>query len=132
MTITDLDSLQSRELPRNGESERRVECRRREYAAGDPIVPENMRRDGKGVGDVSGWSDRNGAFAPLGNLETRKLKDAVFTKTLPDAPDGQYVVAHFDTTFEHKQAAVETVVFSLEKGGSWRVMGTSSGKGKKF
>jgi ribosomal protein S17E len=32
-------------------------------------------------------------------------------------------VAKFDTSFEHKQAAVETVVSKLDKDGSWRVGG---------
>ena len=60
---------------------------------------------------------------PLGAVETRKLESAVYTRMLPGAPDGNYVVAKFDTSFEHKQAAVETVVSSLEKDGSWRVAG---------
>ena len=63
------------------------------------------------------------ARAPLGDVKSRKLESATETKTLPGAPDGDYVVAKFDTSFEHKQAAVETVVSSKEKDGNWRVAG---------
>ena len=60
---------------------------------------------------------------PLGKVLTRKLKSATYTKTLPGAPDGEYVVIQFDTSFEHKQAAVETITPTLDKDGKWRVSG---------
>jgi hypothetical protein len=62
---------------------------------------------------------------PLGLVETRKLKSTVPSKTLAGAPDGEYVVVTYDTDFEHKQAAVETVTVSLEKDGVWRMAGYS-------
>jgi hypothetical protein len=60
---------------------------------------------------------------PLGKVLSRNLKSAVFTKTLPGAPDGEYVVIHYDSSFEHKQAAVETITPMLEKDGKWKVSG---------
>jgi hypothetical protein len=42
---------------------------------------------------------------------------------LPGAPDGEYVVFQFDTQFEHKRAAVETVTPMRDPDGSWRVSG---------
>jgi hypothetical protein len=63
------------------------------------------------------------ARGPLGALKSRSLKSATFTKTLPGAPDGEYVVMQFDTQFENKAAAVETVTSMHEKDGSWRVAG---------
>jgi hypothetical protein len=60
---------------------------------------------------------------PLGKMISRKLKSATYTKSLPGAPDGEYVVIHYDTSFEHKQSAVETVTPMLDKGGQWRVSG---------
>ena len=59
----------------------------------------------------------------FGALKTRNLKSATFTRTLPGAPDGEYVVIQFDTQFESKAAAVETVTAMHEKDGSWRVAG---------
>ncbi|MGC2540885.1 MAG: DUF4019 domain-containing protein, partial [Candidatus Sulfotelmatobacter sp.] len=60
---------------------------------------------------------------PLGKLLSRKLKSARYTKTLPGAPDGEYVVIQFDSSFEHKQSAVETVTPMLDKDGKWKVSG---------
>ena len=42
---------------------------------------------------------------------------------LPGAPDGEYVVFQFDTQFERKRAAVETVTPMRDPDGSWRVSG---------
>ena len=64
-----------------------------------------------------------GARAPLGVLKARKVRAATFTRTVPGAPDGEYVVIQFDTQFENKAAAVETITPMREKDGSWRVSG---------
>jgi hypothetical protein len=63
------------------------------------------------------------ARAPLGQLKLRTLKSATSTTTLPGAPDGEYVVFQFNTTFEQKSAAVETVTAMREKDGTWHVGG---------
>jgi hypothetical protein len=60
---------------------------------------------------------------PLGNLLGRKLKNATYKTSLPGAPDGAYVVIQFESSFEHKQTATETITPMLEKDGSWRVSG---------
>ena len=60
---------------------------------------------------------------PLGKMLSRKLKSATYTKTLPGAPDGEYVVIQYESSFEHKQSAVETVTPMLDKDGKWRVTG---------
>jgi len=60
---------------------------------------------------------------PLGKLVSRSLKVAKYSTTLPGAPDGQYVVVQFATSFENKKEAIETVTPMLEKDGSWRVSG---------
>jgi hypothetical protein len=63
------------------------------------------------------------ARSPLGALKSRSLKSATFARSLPGAPDGEYVVIQFDTQFANKAAAVETVTPMREKDGSWRVSG---------
>lgn len=60
---------------------------------------------------------------PLGRVVSRKLLSAAYTKSLPGAPDGEYVVIQYETRFEHKQSAVETVTPMLDKDGKWRVSG---------
>jgi len=70
------------------------------------------------------WVRTAGAVrTPLGAVTSRKLKSKRFTTTLPGAPDGQYVVIQFDTSFEHKASAIETITPMLDKDGSWRVSG---------
>ena len=64
-----------------------------------------------------------GVRSPLGAVNSRKSKSATFTHTLPGAPDGEYVVIQFDTQFENKTSAVETVTPMLDKDGTWRVSG---------
>ncbi len=64
-----------------------------------------------------------GVRAPLGIVKSRKLKAATFTRTIPGAPDGEYVVIQFDTQFENRATAVETITPMREKDGSWRVSG---------
>jgi len=63
------------------------------------------------------------AREPLGKVLWRKVKSATYTKTLPGAPDGEYVVIQYDTSFEHKQSAVETITPMLDQDGKWRVSG---------
>lgn len=72
----------------------------------------------------SDWQSKVGAVrGPLGKLVSRSFKSAQYTKNLPGAPDGEYVVIRYDTSFENKQSAVETVVPMLDKDGQWRVSG---------
>ena len=63
------------------------------------------------------------ARAPFGQLKSRTLKSATSTTTLPGAPDGEYVVFQFTTSFEQKAAAVETVTAVRESDGTWHVGG---------
>jgi hypothetical protein len=61
--------------------------------------------------------------APLGKVVSRSVKSAVYTTNLPGEPDGQYVVIVYESSFEHKQSAIETVTPSLGEDGQWRVSG---------
>jgi Protein of unknown function (DUF4019) len=70
------------------------------------------------------WTDAlNGARKPLGKLVSRKLTKAQNAQSLPGAPDGNYVVMQFDTSFINKKDAVETVTFMQEKDGKWKAAG---------
>lgn len=63
------------------------------------------------------------ARTPFGALISRERASAQYTETLPGVPDGKYVVIQFDTRFENKARAIETVTAQLEKDGNWRVGG---------
>ena len=60
---------------------------------------------------------------PFGKIISRKLLGAKYTRTLPGAPDGEYVVIQCDSSFEHKQSAIETITPMVDKDGQWRVSG---------
>jgi hypothetical protein len=60
---------------------------------------------------------------PLGKVLSRKLRWVQYTTSLPGAPDGQYVVIQYDTSFENKKSAVETITPMLDKDGQWHVSG---------
>ncbi|MEO8247871.1 MAG: DUF4019 domain-containing protein [Burkholderiales bacterium] len=61
--------------------------------------------------------------APLGRLESRKLLSASPKKQLPGAPDGDYLVIQYQSRFQHKADAVETVTPMRESNGTWKVAG---------
>jgi Protein of unknown function (DUF4019) len=70
------------------------------------------------------WTEKVKAVrAPLGKVNSRKLKSTTYKTSLPGAPDGQYVVIQFDSSFENKKSAVETVTPMMDKDGQWRVTG---------
>ena len=62
---------------------------------------------------------------PLGKLNSRTLKSAEYTKELPGAPEGEYVVLQFDVTFDRRKAATEKVTMILGKDLLWRAAGYS-------
>jgi hypothetical protein len=64
-----------------------------------------------------------GVRKPLGKLISRKAKTKTYRTSLPGAPDGEYVIIQFETSFENKKDAVETVTPMMGKDGVWRVSG---------
>jgi hypothetical protein len=60
---------------------------------------------------------------PLGEVSERKVKSKQYTKTLPNAPEGEYVVLEYETVFKDKQKVTETITSFLEKDGKWKVAG---------
>ena len=65
----------------------------------------------------------NAVRTPLGNVTAREETSATYATELPGAPDGEYVVIQFATSFENKKSAVETVTPMKEEDGSWKVSG---------
>ena len=59
----------------------------------------------------------------LGKVVSRALQDMKASTTLPGAPEGQYVTVRYNTSFEHKTTAIETVTCTVDDGGQWRVTG---------
>ena len=78
----------------------------------------------KSVVTVEQWRQAlNTARKPFGELKSRELKNAEYATSLPGAPDGEYVVIQFDTSFSKKESAVETITPMKDEDGAWRVSG---------
>ncbi len=70
------------------------------------------------------WQTKLNTYrTPLGKVSERNVKSKQYTKTLPDAPEGEYVVIQYETVFKNKQTITEEVTCILEKDGKWKVAG---------
>lgn len=70
------------------------------------------------------WVRQAGAVrVPLGKVLSRKLVSSQLAHALPGAPDGTYVVVVYQTRFEHKEQARETVTVALNPGERFRGTG---------
>ena len=63
------------------------------------------------------------AREPLGPVRARRLKWARYTENVPGAPEGRYVVLEYETRFEHRVSATETVTPMKDADGTWKVSG---------
>ena len=61
-------------------------------------------------------------MASLGKLKVRNFKRAIRKQHLPGAPNGNYIVVQFSSTFAHRPNAIETVTPMLSDG-KWKVSG---------
>jgi len=78
----------------------------------------------RGAVTEEAWSKAVGGVRnSVGKLVSRKLASANYATSLPGAPDGHYVVIQYQTAFEGKAAAVETVTPMQDPDGVWRVAG---------
>lgn len=64
-----------------------------------------------------------GVREAFGVVKYRKLTSSRSATSLPGAPDGQYVVMRFNSSFAHKNKAIETVTSMKDKDGVWKVVG---------
>lgn len=78
----------------------------------------------KGAVSREKWKESVGAVrGPLGKVVSRTLKSRQYAESLPGAPDGRYVVIQYETAFERKKSAVETITPAADPDGAWRVSG---------
>jgi opacity protein-like surface antigen len=78
----------------------------------------------KGAVTKEKWIEAaRGVREPLGKLVSRKVTSRAITEKVPGGPDGAYVVIRFETVFEKKSAAVETVTPMRDPDGAFRVSG---------
>nr|WKN36197.1 DUF4019 domain-containing protein [Tunicatimonas sp. TK19036] len=61
----------------------------------------------------------------LGELESREVQQAQYTTSLPNAPEGEYVVVQYNSEFSNIDSTVETVVMNKTEEGEWAAIGYS-------
>ena len=64
-----------------------------------------------------------GVRPPLGKVISRRVTSRQYSEKVPGAPDGKYVTIQYETAFEKKAPAVETITPMLDPDGIWRVSG---------
>ena len=64
-----------------------------------------------------------GVRAPLGTPINRKLRQALYARVLPNAPEAEYVVIEYDTRFENRPLSIEIVTPMKTADGTWKVSG---------
>lgn len=60
---------------------------------------------------------------PLGKMMSREIRSKKYRTSLPGAPDGEYVIIQYKTSFKNKKHAIETVTPMQDEDGEWRVSG---------
>ena len=64
----------------------------------------------------------NGLLPSYGKLIQREVISSEHYTELPGAPDGEYVVIQFNTSFENEKECIETVT-PMKDDGKWKVSG---------
>lgn len=65
----------------------------------------------------------SGSRKLFGDVISRTLESKQYLTSVPGAPDGQYVLLQYKTSFTNKKLATETITPMLEKDKKWRVSG---------
>jgi hypothetical protein len=78
----------------------------------------------KGAVTKEQWTQALAAVRPpLGKVISRKVTARQYSENVPGGPDGKYVTIQYETVFENKASAVETITPMLDPDGIWRVSG---------
>ena len=85
---------------------------------------EQAARLFKGAVTKEQWTQAlAGVRPPLGKVISRKVTSRQYSEKVPGFPDGKYVTIQYETVFEKKASAVETITPMLDPDGIWRVSG---------
>ena len=77
----------------------------------------------RGAVPKASWEQQlRGVRQPLGPVVSRALKNATHATSLPGVPDGEYEVIQYQTNFQNKASATETVTM-MQDGGVWKAAG---------
>lgn len=70
-------------------------------------------------------NDLNRSRKPLGRLLERRLTNTQQAESDPDSPVGDYLIFQYESSFENKKPAVETVSVIKDPDGKLRILGYS-------
>lgn len=59
---------------------------------------------------------------PLGGIKNREVKDILYSTQMEALPDGEYVLVQYNSSFENKKKAVETLSL-MKENNKWKVSG---------
>jgi hypothetical protein len=59
----------------------------------------------------------------MGPLISRKTTKSDYTTKIPEGPNGDYVIMHYDTAFKATSDGMEEVTLEHEKDGTWKPLG---------
>ena len=85
------------------------------YAEAFTMFPARIRSAGDAI-EKQWVGYQRAKRTPLGRTLSRKLVKAWFTRTLPGSPDGYYEFFHYNTSFQRKTQAAESVTLTKESG----------------
>jgi hypothetical protein len=91
------------------------------YAEAYGMFPARVRSAGDAV-EKQWVGSQRAKRTPLGRTLSRQFMKAYFARTLPGAPDGNYELLMYKTSFQHKAQATEGVTLTKESG-QWQVSG---------
>ncbi len=78
----------------------------------------------KNVITAERWKESlSSAREPFGKLISRKMSKQKHYSSLPGVSDGSYYVIQYNSKFENRENAAETVTVAKEKDGTWKVAG---------
>lgn len=60
---------------------------------------------------------------PIGTVVERSLRSANYSTSVPNAPEGEYVVILFDSKFSNQKSVTEAIFPMRGEDGKWRVGG---------
>jgi len=92
----------------------------REYAQSWEIASDHLKTT---IGKEE-WIEKLAQVrGSLGPVSERVKDDITYQKATGDLPAGEYVIIRFNTIFNTRQSAIETVTLHLDGAGEWRVAG---------
>ena len=74
------------------------------------------------IGKTEWTAELAGIHGTAGKKLSRKLMSTVYRTTLRQAPDGDYVVLQYESSFEKLKECIQTVIVVKEDDGVWRTM----------